>query len=168
MNDELISFSDFQPEETEAAVRMVRASVEALRSVKLEEVDVIALIINDHEGWEEFATEIWINLVSVVNDAVKAGVRRLEARWLYEHWRPESAKGVILPAGESPTQDRGRYYSLAVESAHELRRQIPELGEKVILVDNNHDYDALVVAAVAAANPKGQAAEWLAHPPPDC
>jgi hypothetical protein len=164
----LTGFSDFLDAEKEAVARMAKAAMEALRDVNSKEVDTIALIINDHEGSDEFTTEIWVNNVAVVNGAVKAGVRQCEARWLYEHWSPAAAKGVILPAGEGPARDRGRYYSLAVETIHEIRRQVPEMEETVFLVDNNHDYDSLVVDAIAAANPKGQAAEWLANPPPDC
>ena len=168
MSDELIDFDAFNDIEREAVDHMVKVSVDVLRDIPIESIDSIALIINDHEGNSYFTTEIWINSTNVVSDAVSVGIRRSEARWLYEHWRPEAAKGEILTVRESPTQDRGRYYSLAIETIHEIRKRVPEVEATVFLIDNNHDYDSLVVDAITAANPNGQAVEWLANPPPDC
>ncbi|QIF05167.1 hypothetical protein [Roseimicrobium sp. ORNL1] len=168
MSDELVDAANFTNAEKEAVLRMVGGAVAALQEMLLGGVDSIALIINDHEGSEQFTTEIWINEVDVVNEVVGTGVRLAQARWLYQHWRPEAVQGEVLSAGESPTHDRGRYYSMAVEAARQIRKRVPEIEGAVILVDNNHDYDALVVDAITAANPDGQAAEWLAHPPPDC
>lgn len=168
MTDFLTNVSSFTEAEREVVHRVSETSVEVLNSLNFEMIDAIALIINDHEGIDQYATEIWVNETGVVRDAVERGVRRSEARWLYEHWRPDSAKGEVLTAGESPTQDRGRYYSLVVAVSREIRQSIYELEQTVILIDNNHDYDPLVMAATAAANPDGQASEWLANPPPDC
>jgi hypothetical protein len=147
---------------------MVKASLKALLETDLNQVDSIALIINDHEGSDLFTTEIWINEVRVVNEAVESGARPAQARFLYQYWRPDAAKGEVLSRRDSPTDDRGRYYSLAIETAHRIRRQVPEMSATIILVDNNHDYDTLVMNAVSAANPDNQAAKWLESPPPDC
>lgn len=168
MNDELIDDKDFGDAEKHAIGVMLRASADLLSDVHLDEVDSVALIINDHESPDEFSTELWVNDSDVVDQAVKSGVRLSEARWLYEHWLPEAAKGEVLSSEANPTTDRTRYYSLVVETVNQIRTRFSDLKGTLFLVDNNHDYDSLVVASVAAANPDGQASEWLKSPPPDC
>jgi alpha-ketoglutarate-dependent taurine dioxygenase len=169
MNENILELGELT-QEGRLAVKLATArAVEAVReSGEPSKIDAIALIINDHEGAGAYGAEIWINETTVVERAVQNGVPRRHARWLYENWLPEAAKGVVLQSAECPTFDRTVFYSIMVCAASRLREVVQELTDVLIVVDNNHDYDGLVISAVRMANPGGQAAEWLAHPPPDC
>ncbi len=150
-------------------------AVHMLRKTRSDDVDCIALIINDHEGAENYSVELWLNPRSVVERKVDEGMPMARARWLYEHWNPDAALGEVI--GEScaspslthwkSAANRVRLYSIAVAVANRIRQQIPGLGASPIIVDNNHEYDALVFESVEKANPDGQARDWLAKPPPE-
>ena len=169
MNEGIVDLDELTKEDRLAVGLVVARAVDAVRAIgELGAIDVIALIVDDHSGDCAYGVEIWINETTVVEKAVGNGVPRQQARWLYEHWLPEAVKGVLLRPAECPTSDRAVLYSIVVFAAKRLREVVQELREVLIVVDNNHDYDGLVISAVRMANPDAQAADWLAHPPPDC
>ena len=153
-----------------------RFAVQLISEGSAEDIDCLAFIVNDLEGPSQYSIELWANPCSVVESIVTDGTPRFEARWLYENWNEDAVLGEIV--GDSkPTEhlqlwrsdaNRMSIFNLGVAIAREVREAVPNLSGIPFIVDNNHEYDSLVFDAVKAANPNGQAGEWLSHPPPDC
>jgi hypothetical protein len=173
----MTAISDIQLSEDENSIadNATATAVHLLQKTRPDDADCLALIINDHEGAENYSVELWLNQRSVVEQKIEEGMPREKVRWLYEHWSPDAVLGEVI--GESCASpslthwkiaaNRVRLYGIAVAVANRIRQQIPGLGRTPILVDNNHEYDELVFEAVEKANPDGQAEDWLAKPPPE-
>jgi len=164
--ERLINWSDLTDAERGAAKTAAGRSIALLESIDRSDIDMMALLVDDDHP--NYSMSIVYNSRAVVESVMGGkGVPKLEARWLYEHWTG-LAQHTVLPAEANPTKDLATYFSIGVEAVRIVRGQMPDMAQILFVVDDNHEYDGLVMDAVAAANPDGQAKVWLKNPPPDC
>lgn len=155
----------------------VKLAITGLKDISVNDIDCMAIILNDFNGSDEYSAELWVNLKKQVEAAISKGIRNMQARWLYENWGRDCVTIQLIGDDVSDYGDLKAwresvswegYYETGVEVARELRALVTGLHMTPILVDNNHDYEEIVFKAIRAANSDGQAEDWFQFPPPDC
>ena len=164
----LRDWSDLPLSTKAATKKATAAAVEVLKDLSSDDISLVSIIVNHFEAPRSISMELWVSLRSTVEKAIALGVSEKEARWLYEHWSSEDPAREIFADDYCPETGIEGYFSAGCEIARGIRQAMPEFQGQAIIVDDNHEYDGLVMKAVAKANPDGQAHDWLIAPPPDC